>query len=108
MPEAAVAIYTLPESGGLHKTLVGATADRVEIPRRGRPREVEVTNRSSVEWLYVRADSTAATVGADGTTVVAPGSWVLLDVQPGDWLSLAGSGNPWSVAPSGAAGQPHA
>ena len=89
-----MAVHQLPAVGGVHATLAGATVDTVQTD--GISVEVEVMNRASEGWLYVRADGNAAEVEATGTVPVAPGGWVVITVADGASVSIAGDGQPYS------------
>ncbi len=92
-----MATYNLPARGGIHKTLTGTTADTVNVPARRAPRLVEVLNRSTTNAIYARGDSTTAVAAADGTTVIPKESWAVIQVDPGQTLSVVGNSDAYSV-----------
>lgn len=94
---------TYTKNKAAHKTLVGTTADIVNLGNEFT--KAEVINRStdptaSPLYLSTAVDSSGvlvtAVAAADDTDIVMPGEAVIISIPP-EGVSIVGSGNPYSV-----------
>lgn len=90
-----MATYSLPAAGQEHRTLDGVNPDQANVPASRQPVDVVVINTGGTT-MYARADATAA-AAATGTTIVPPGTWATVTVQPGGYASVIGNGNTYSI-----------
>lgn len=90
VPGATMATYTLPLTGSLHKSVANGTTDTINVPAGRGPKVVRILDvHGSGYGMFVRGDSTAAVIGADGTyRLSGTNPSVDLVVQPGNYISI--------------------
>lgn len=87
----------LPSSGGVHATLTSTTADRVDVPITNGPFSAEVFNRATTNAIWARGDGTVAVAAATGTSYIPAGTFRIVRVIEGGYLSVVGNGDAYSV-----------